>query len=86
MCWIAPAWWPIQRMISITYISSPYLDPYVSLSFPKIVASDAMIFHFATTGNINGIRQLFEDGAASPNNVKCDGGFTPLHVSSCSRG
>jgi hypothetical protein len=40
-----------------------------------------MIFHFATTGNISGIRELLEDGAASPDDVKCDGGFTPLHVS-----
>jgi len=51
------------------------------LSFPKIVASDAMIFHFATTGNVSGIRELLEHGAASPDDIKCDGGFTPLHVS-----
>ncbi|KAI1736485.1 ankyrin repeat-containing domain protein [Xylaria scruposa] len=77
--WNTPAWWPTQRMISITYFSSPHLNPYISLSFPKIVASDAMIFHFATTGNVSGIQELLEDGAASPDDIKCDGGFTPLH-------
>ena len=79
--WITPTWWPPQRMISITFNSSPHLNPYISLSFPKIVASDAMVFHMATTGNVIGLRELLEDGAASPDDIKCDGGFTPLHVS-----
>lgn len=35
-----------------------------------------MIFHFATTGNVSGIRELLEDGAASPDDIKRDGGHS----------
>ena len=78
LSWTTPVYSPIQRVVSITIYSSP---TNINLSFPRIVAGDAMIFHFATTGNVAGIKRLLEDGAASPDDVKCDSGFTPLHVS-----
>ncbi|KAL2401452.1 hypothetical protein ABEF93_006231 [Exophiala dermatitidis] len=77
--WHTPTWWPTQRMILVTLFSTPHLNPHIVLSFPKIVASDSMIFHSATTGNVSGIRGLLEAGAASPDDIKCDGGFTALH-------
>ncbi|KAL2432607.1 hypothetical protein ABEF95_013956 [Exophiala dermatitidis] len=77
--WYTPAWWPTQRMISVTLCSTPHLNPHIVLSFPKIVASDSMIFHFATTGNVSGIRGLLEAGTTSPEDIRCDGEFTALH-------
>ncbi|KAJ4525469.1 hypothetical protein HRR80_003693 [Exophiala dermatitidis] len=60
--WYTPAWWPTQRMIAVTLFSTPHLNPYIVLSFPQIVASDSMIFHFATTGNVSGVRGCWKPG------------------------
>ena len=55
--------------------------PEVSLRFNRIVDGKALVFHYATIGDVSKMRQLFEQGRASPSDVRFDSGWTPLHVS-----
>ena len=54
--------------------------PELSLRFNRVVDGKALVFHYATTGDLVGMTQLFEQGRASPSDVRCDSGWTPLHV------
>jgi hypothetical protein len=51
------------------------------LRFNRVVDGKALVFHYASTGNVEKMKQLFEQGRASPNDVRIECGWTPLHVS-----
>lgn len=55
--------------------------PEVSLRFNRVVDGKALVFHYATTGDVSKMKRLFEQGLASPSDVRYDSGWTPLHVS-----
>lgn len=85
-----PKWFVVQRMLSMRTIVSPLNGPEITLRFPKIVGGDSILFYYAIMGDVQGIRSLFERGLGSPNIVRYDSGWTPLHVcqfhqSNCSR-
>ena len=54
--------------------------PELSLRFNRVVDGKALVFHYATTGDLVGMTQLFQQGRASPSDVRFDSGWTPLHV------
>jgi ankyrin repeat protein len=79
LAWIAPHWAPVQHMLALKIESARYSGPALSLAFPRIVSGDALIFHYATIGHVNGIKTLFAKGLACPDDVKYESGFTAFH-------
>ena len=44
--------------------------PEVSLRFNRVVDGKALVFYYATTGNLSKMKELFQQGCASPNDVR----------------
>jgi ankyrin repeat protein len=74
-----PMWMFFRRMVATTYETTLYGQKHHELTFPRIVYRDALIFHYASTNNINGIKKLFQKGIAAPSDVRFDSGWTALH-------
>lgn len=81
-----PRWFIISRMIELKAKVTAMYGPEFSLRFNRVVDGKALVFHYATTGDIPKMKQLFEQGLASPSDVRYDSGWTPLHVSNRSVG
>ena len=60
--------------------STPLAGPVVSLKMQRTIPGDSDIFTFARLGEVGKMRALFEKGLASPHDVHCESGITPLHV------
>ena len=75
-----PSWF-FARMLSLSIMSLPSDGPQINLTFPRIVTDGAMIFEYATRGDVEGIKSLFRAGFASPQDVSSFDGRTALHVS-----
>lgn len=67
-------------MVQLKTKSTALYGPEVSLRFNRVVGGKALIFHYATTGDVTKMKELFEQGRASPSDVRFDSGLTPLHV------
>ena len=76
-----PRWFIMSRMVQLKAKVTAMYGPEVSLRFNRVVDGKALVFHYATTGNISKMRQLFEQGRASPSDVRFDSGWTAFHVS-----
>jgi len=57
------------------------LEPTCSLKISRIVDSSAEIFRLIVIGDIEGIKCLFKQGKASPNDVEPHHGTSALQVS-----
>ncbi|KAI4280572.1 MAG: hypothetical protein L6R35_005863 [Caloplaca aegaea] len=75
-----PRWFVISRIIELKAKVTAMYGPEVSLRFNRVVDGKALVFHYATTGDTDKMRQLFEQGRASPSDVRFDSGWTPLHA------
>ncbi|ORX96464.1 hypothetical protein BCR34DRAFT_497736 [Clohesyomyces aquaticus] len=75
-----PAWF-IQRMIYFAASISGMTGPSITLSMPRTVSPNALVFSYAVQGNMNRIQELFAAGLASPYDVAANNGRTALHVS-----
>jgi hypothetical protein len=73
--------WLLARMISFSLSMTYMSGPQVSLRMPRVVGTNARVFHFAVQGDLIGMKNLFRDGLASPHDVGAGNGRTPLHVS-----
>jgi len=62
--------WLLNRAICIALINS--VEPTASLKIPCIIHPEAEIFEFTASGNVEGIKKLFEERKASPNDIKGD--------------
>lgn len=67
-------------MVQLKAEDTALYGPEVSLRFNRLVDGKALVFHYATTGDVCKMKQLFEQGRASPSDVGFDSGWTPLHV------
>lgn len=76
-----PRWFVISRMIQLKASVTAMYGPELSLRFNRIVDGKALVFYYATTGDVSKMKQLFEQGRASPSDVRFDSGWTPFHVS-----
>jgi len=72
--------WLLGRVISMAIVNK--LEPTVSLKMPRVVASNAEIFRLVVIGDVEGIKCLFEQGKASPNDIEQYGGTSVLQVRS----
>ena len=76
-----PRWFVVSRILQLKAKVTAMYGPEVSLRFNRVVNGKALVFHYATTGDVIKMKQLFEQGRASPSDVRYDSGWTPLHVS-----
>lgn len=54
--------------------------PELLVRLPRVVANDALVFHYGATGDVAELGKLFTEGLASPFDEDNDG-KTALHVS-----
>ncbi len=76
-----PRWFVVSRILELKAKVTAMYGPEVSLRFNRVVDGKALVFHYATTGAVGKMKALFEQGLASPSDVRFDSGWTPLHVS-----
>ena len=76
-----PRWFLTSRMIELKAKVTALYGPEVSLRFNRVVDGRALVFHYATTGDLCKMKELFRQGCASPNDVRFNGVWTPFHVS-----
>lgn len=75
-----PAWF-LSRLVFFKYQWTPTYGHMMNIRAPRVVSSSsAPIFVNATTGNVEGMKSLFVQGLASPFDVDCKYGLSPLHV------
>ncbi|CZR57766.1 uncharacterized protein PAC_07655 [Phialocephala subalpina] len=68
--------WFLGRVISMAIVSK--LEPTASLKMPRVVASNAEIIRLVVIRDVEGIKSLFEQGKASPNDINKSGGTSLL--------
>ena len=76
-----PWWFVMSRIVQLKAKVTAMYGPEVSLRFNRVVDGKALVFHYATTGDVHKMKSLFEQGRASPSDIRFDSGWTPLHVS-----
>ena len=76
-----PRWFLISRMIQLKAKVTKLYGPELSLRFNRVIDGCALVFYYATTGDLCKMKKLFQQGCASPNDVRFDSGWTPFHVS-----
>ncbi|KAL2038039.1 hypothetical protein N7G274_009259 [Stereocaulon virgatum] len=74
-----PRWFVISRLIQLKAIVTAMYGPELSLRFNRVVDGKALVFYYATTGDVSKMKRLFEQGRASPSDVRFDSGWTPFH-------
>ena len=73
--------WLLDRLVSSVILSNSLSGPQLSLVMPRVVSHTSEIFFYAMSGNIEGIKSLFEKGLAAPSDVNNTWGYSALHVS-----
>jgi len=73
--------WFWKRQLSLSILFTPLDGPIMSLKFPRLVSPSSKIFDYAFTGNVAGMKVLFQQGLASPNDVRFDCSVSALQVS-----
>ena len=81
LVYMFPRWFVMSRMIQMKAQVTAMYGPELSLRFNRVINGKALVFHYATTGDVGKMKQLFEQGRASPSDVRYDSGWTPFHVS-----
>jgi hypothetical protein len=79
----ADYWFPISwspRMISVDVTTTSYSSPRISLRVYRIVPDSADAVLFALEGNIEGLKDLFTKGSASPHDISKTHGYSLLQV------
>jgi hypothetical protein len=76
-----PSWF-LKRQLSLSILYTPLDGPIVSLRIPRLVSPTSKIFDYALLGNVAGMKFLFKEGLASPNDVRFDCGVSALQVCS----
>lgn len=76
-----PRWFVVSWVVEMKAKITAMYGPEVSLRFNRVVDGKSLVFHYADIGDVTKMKQLFEQGRASPSDVRFDSGWTPLHVS-----
>ncbi|KAL9083577.1 MAG: hypothetical protein Q9159_005705 [Coniocarpon cinnabarinum] len=71
--------WFLNRMVSTIILSDQLSGPQCALVPARFVRNECDLFYFAKNGNIDGIKKLFSDGAASKYDVASHFNYTALH-------
>ena len=78
--WYFPSWFVHLVLIAFFSMSSAS-GPELLLRIPCVIPPTSPIFAYVQSNNVQGIKSLFANRLASPNDVSSVQGFTPLHVS-----
>ena len=73
--------WLLSHALSLSVTYGGTTGPELLLKIPKARPGNSEIFYFACTGNVEGMRALFRNGLASPDDIEFGSGLTALHVS-----
>lgn len=73
-----PLWVVAQAVTFALY--SRYGQPTAGLSMARIRPHNSRIFSWSESGNIQGLKYLFQNGLASPFDISAQTGDQPLHV------
>lgn len=65
-----PQWWVRQRVMKFEANYHASRGPEIALSFPRIVPINSYIFAFTYIGHLESIKNLFNSGLASPNDIR----------------
>ena len=76
---IQTRWFLISRMLKAK-VTALY-GPEVSLRFNPVIDGQALVSYYATTVDLTQMKHLFQEGCASPKDVRSDSGWTPFHAS-----
>ena len=91
-CWKAQVptvsleyWFPYgvfwSQIISLKVAYQPNTGPQMALSTLRQVSDSATCINFAVSGNIEGLKELFRRGVASPRDVSSTRGYSLMRVS-----
>jgi hypothetical protein len=72
--------WLLMRMISATLWIPNLQACEISMKMPRVVPEDAEVFACARSGDIRGLRSLFDDGLASVHDTGVFTGACPITV------
>jgi hypothetical protein len=72
--------WFLARVFMFMAAYSDGGGPEMLIKIPRLCSSNADIFLFAKTGNVGGIKALFQRGLASPMDLEYRTGVSALHV------
>ena len=78
--YLFPSWLLARAVVLASRLSSTNGLEF-SLRIPRVISATAPIWNFCQVGDIDGVKGLFQQGLASPLDVGCWNGFTPLTVS-----
>lgn len=78
-------WFPLglfwSQIVRLQVGYQTHLGPQMSLSMLRRIPDSAQCVNFALTGNIDGLKDLFKRGLASPKDVSSTRGYSLLRVS-----
>ena len=72
--------WFLQQAISLSVAQSQFGTPSLNLKIRRVVPEVSKLFSMSKYGDVQGLRDLFTKGHASPDDVHISGGWSPLHV------
>ncbi|KAK5692873.1 hypothetical protein LTR97_010349 [Elasticomyces elasticus] len=72
--------WVLKRAIVVSAYWSMLGGPRIALTTKRILPYGALIFHYAETGQVESIQQLFASGKASPIDTRESDGWNLLHI------
>ncbi|KAI9774855.1 MAG: hypothetical protein M1840_000071 [Geoglossum simile] len=64
--------WALKRMVSLMVHFMPLDGPVASLRMPRAVSPSSKVFSYASRGDIDGMKYLFQRGLASPHDAAAD--------------
>ena len=80
-----PSWLLARALFMVINLSS-HDGPQFHLRFPRVMSNNSLIFNYAATGNVDGIKQILQQRLGSPFDVDTDTSYSPLMVSESSDG
>ena len=72
--------WLLARALVFLLNYSPIRGPELTIRMPRIVSNSSRIFLYASSGNVDGMREILDRGLGSPIDVDVTNGYTPLMV------
>jgi hypothetical protein len=72
--------WMLARAVLFA-VSNQYGQPTAGLSVARIRPHSSLVFSFAESGNVAGLKHIFDHHLASPFDISAQTGDYPLHVS-----
>lgn len=73
--------WFVNRAVSFSMSSALKSSPALNIKIRRVVSEASQLFSLSKFGDVEGIRKLFQNGLASPDDIHFRGGWTALHVS-----